>query len=104
MLRRYKPVMLTKIVASAAVPEFLNDDGTMRLHGLFFIGEKAVGTDNAGNVTIQIGGEDAIILEPGERLTWPQQPYEAGYMVPTDFKIKVAVDGDGVRVVGNQLL
>ncbi len=102
MLRRYKPLMIEKIVADTATPEFLaNND--MRLYGLYFIAEKAVGTDNTSEIYVQIDGVDAIKLDPGEQLTWPQPPYDAGYMYPQDFKIRVTTNGDGVRVIGHEL-
>ena len=105
MLRRYKPLMIQKVVASSATPEFLasNEGTNLRLYGLLFISQKAVGEDNADDITIQIDGDDALILSPGQQLSWPQPPYEAGYFLPEDFIIKVAADGDGVRVIANVL-
>ena len=97
--------MIQKVVAAAATPEFLApNDGTPRLYGLLFIAEKAVGTDNAADLTIQINGEDALKLRPGQQLSWPAPPYEAGYFLPEDFIIKAGADGDGIRVIANQLV
>src|ERR1041385_5144430 len=103
MLRRYKPLSFVKTVAVAGTPEYLGNND-LRLYGMTFIAEKAVGTNNVGNVTIQIDGAAALILEPGEMYTWPQPPFEAGYFMPEDFKIDVATAGDGVRCLTNILL
>jgi hypothetical protein len=103
MLRQYKPHQIIKTVAASGTPEFLDDNNT-RIFGATFIGEKAFNTPNTGNVTIQVEGGDALLLEPGEMITWPQPPYEAGYWMPQDFKIKVATNGDGVRCLTNILL
>ncbi len=104
MLRRYKPLVIQKVVSAAATPEFLAPNDGTRLYGLLMIAEKAVGVDNAGNITIKIDGEDAIVLEPGRQLAWPAPPYEAGYFEPEDFVLKASVDGDGLRVISNRLL
>src|ERR1051325_3656084 len=101
-LRRYTPKTFTKLVASSSTPEFLHDND-IRMYGLIFIAEKAVGTENAGDVFIQIGGADAIKLEPGRQLTWPQPPFEAGYLMPQDFKVRVSTNNAGVRVIYNEL-
>ena len=104
MLRRYKPKHFTKIVTDADVPEFLHDN-EIRMYGLTFIAEKTVGEeDNTGDIYIQVGGEDALRLEPGRQTTWPQPPYEAGFLMPQDFKVRVENDGDAVRVLYNELV
>lgn len=103
MLRRYRPKSFTKIVADSGTPEFLAANN-QRLVGATFVAEKAVGTPNATNIYLQIDGEDALILEPGEMFTWPQQPYEAAYWMPEDIKVRVLTNGDGVRCITNLLL
>lgn len=104
MLRRYRPKHFIKTVADADAPEFLSEEPSLRqLYGLTFVAEKAVGEENAGNVTIQLDGEDAKILEPGDEWTWPMPQFEAGFFDAKAFKVKVENDGDGVRVFTNLL-
>jgi hypothetical protein len=95
--------MIQKVVAAAATPEFLAPNDGTRLYGFMMIAEKSVGVDNAGDLTIQIDGQDALILAPGQQITWPMPPWEAGYYLPEDFILKASVDGDGLRVIANVL-
>ena len=104
MLRRYQPVQLIKTVAAAVTPEFLDPDGTMQLYGLTFYGDRGLDTPNTGDVWIQVGGVDALLVEPERERSWPMPPYEAAYFIPTDFKIRVENDGDGIRVISQRLL
>jgi hypothetical protein len=104
MLRRYKPLMIQKVVASAATPEFLAPNDGTRLYGILFIAEKAVGSENTADIIIQINGQDALVLRPGGQLSWPQPPYEAGFFLPEDFIIKAGADGDGIRAIANVLM
>ncbi len=102
-LRRYIPKQFFKTVASSAAPEFLADNPPLKLYGITFIAEKAFNTPNTGNVTIQIEGEDAKLLESGREWTWPMPEFEAGYFDSKAFKIKVATNGDGVHVLYHEL-
>jgi hypothetical protein len=104
MLRQYRPYHFIKTVAAAATPEFLSEQAGLRLFGVQFVAEKAFNTPNTGNVTIMLDGADAKLLEPGDEWTWPQPPFEAGYFDPKRFIVKVATDGDGLRVFSNILL
>lgn len=96
--RRFKPRLLVKTVAASATPEALGSSLT-RMNGMTFFGQKAAGTDNTGNVTIQMDGQDAMILTPGAAHTWPMPTWEGAYYLASDFTIKVATNGDGVVVV-----
>jgi len=100
--RRYKPRVIVKTVAAAATPEALG--GSQRMAGITFFATKAVGTNNTGNVTIQVDGTtDAWVMTPGDVFSWPAPPYEAGYYLASDFTIKVATDADGVVAVYSEL-
>ncbi len=101
MLRQYRPLVFTKVVAAAATPEFLAEG--VRLYGFQLVAQKALGTDNTGNITLVVRGVDAKILEPGEEWTWPMPEYEAGWFDSKDFVLKAAVDGDGCRCLANVL-
>ena len=100
--RRFKPRLLTKIVAASGTPEALGAN-TVRMAGLTFYAQNALSTPNAGNVTIQLDGVDAIVLEPDDVWTWTAPTYEAGYYLASDWTIKVATNGDGVRVLYSEL-
>ena len=104
--RRYKPRVIVKTVAASGTPEALGT--SQRLAGLTFFGAKAVGTNNTGNVTLQVEDSsgtlsDAWVMMPGDVFTWPAPPYEAGYYLASDFTIKVATNGDGVVAVYSEL-
>ncbi len=103
MIRQYRPLSFTKVVAAAATPEFLSETPNLRLHGFQFVAEKALGVENTGNVTIIVRGVEAKVLEPGQEWTWPMPPYLAGWFDPKDFIVKVAEDGDGVKCFTNVL-
>jgi hypothetical protein len=102
MLRQYRPLVFAKVVAAAATPEFLAEG--LRLYGFQLVAQKALGTDNTGNITIVVRGVDAKILEPGEEWTWPMPEYEAGYLDSKDFVVRVLNDGDGVMCLANVLI
>lgn len=105
-LRRYKPKHFVTTVAAASQPEYLHDAGR-KLYGFQLIADKGFDEDgevieNTGPIWIQIDGSDAERLDPGQRLTWPQPPYEAGFFDSKSFKIRVDNDGDGVRCLYNE--
>jgi len=52
--RRYKPRVIVKTVAASGTPEALG--GSQRMAGVTFFAQNAVGTNNTGNVTIQLDG------------------------------------------------
>ena len=104
MLRQYRPHHFIKTVASSATPEFLSEEVGFRLYGFQLIAEKAFNTPNSGNVVVQVDGEDVKLLEPGDEWTWPMPAWEAGFLDPKRFKIKVAADGDGVRCLSGVLI
>ncbi len=107
--RIFHPRHLIKTVAASGTPEVLDASTTLRMYGIQFIAQKAFGTDNTGNVTIQVNNgtvavpsyADAMVLEPGQKETWPGSAFLEGFYTPLDFKIKVATNGDGVRVLYN---
>lgn len=103
----FHPRHLLKVVALAITPELLGTDDTIRMYGVQFVAQNAFGVDNTGNVTIQVNNgsiavpsyADAIVLNPGQSATWPGSAFLEGYFRQSDFKIKVATNGDGVRVL-----
>jgi len=100
--RRYKPRVIVKTVAASGTPEALG--GSQRMAGVTFFAQNAVGTNNTGNVTIQLDGStDAFVMEAGSVFTWPAPPYEAGYYLASDFTIKAATNGDGIVAVFSEL-
>jgi len=102
--RPFKPRVLSKTVAASGTPEALGAS-TVRMSGMEFIAEKAVGTANTGSVTIQVIDTstgvltDAKVLAASDVWSWPMPTWEAGYYRASDFTIKVATNGDGVRVI-----
>lgn len=93
------PRGLIKTVALASEPELLGAD-TIRMHRPLFIGKKDAATLNAGKITLQFQSEagtfeDALEIEPGDERCFPI----SGSYRASDFKIKVANDGDGCLVV-----
>jgi hypothetical protein len=95
--------IVVKTVAASATPEFLANH-LVRFHSAYFIAQKAAGTANTGNVTIQLQDvagtwTDFKVLAPddewGYSLDWSHKndPFNGNQI-----KIKVATNGDGVCV------
>jgi hypothetical protein len=90
-----------KTVAASATPEVLGDD-SLQFHSITFSAQKAVGTDNTGNVTIQlmpaITGDwaDAKILVPGTEWGYSVNPDCNDLFNAAQIRIKAATNGDGV--------
>lgn len=94
----------SKTVAAAATPEVLGD-GYIRFFSIHIVARKAVGTPNAGNVTIQLqdvsSGDwtDDEVLQPGDVWSYGVDPVKYGsgaQFAANQIKVKVAEDGDGV--------
>ena len=91
----------TKLVAAAATPEVLGA-ASILFNNIQFIAENAVGVSNTGNITIQLKNPsgtftDAKVIEPGQAYNWPAPAH--GYFDASQFTIKAAQDGDGVRYI-----
>ena len=105
--RVYRPRTLIKTVTLAVTPEALSADTTLRVYGIQFVGQKAFGTDNTGNIIVQVNNgttdtpdyQDALTIEPGQMSTWGGSAFLEGFFILNDFKIKVATNGDGVRIL-----
>ena len=104
MRRIFHPKRIIKTVAASGTPEVLDADDTIRMYGVNFVAQKAFGDNNTGNVTIQVNNGtlavpayvDALVIEPGQERAWPGIAFLEGFFRPSDFRIKVATNGDGV--------
>ena len=105
----FQPLHFIKTVADSGTPEALGAS-SVRLSSIQFIAEKAFGVANAGNITTQIPGTDgeftdSKVITPGLTYTWliPSSDNSgSAFYKASDFKIKVATNGDGVRVIGSK--
>lgn len=98
------PRQLFKTVAAAATPEALGADKVL-LKSLLFTAIPSLGGTNVGNVYIQTRNSagvfvDAYELVPGAVIPWAMADGES--IRASDFKIRVATDGDGVQVMFHQ--
>jgi len=98
------PTVFTKTVAASATPEALGDDDTI-FASVLFIAQKSYGTDNTGNVHLQVKNAagtftDALPLTPGQIQPFAMDPgFEYRQLKASDFKLRVETNGDGVRCV-----
>lgn len=93
---------MIKTVADSGTPELLGAE-TLHFLDAIFIGKKSESENNTGAVTIQIQEEggtwrDAITIAAGEEYPWFEGNFPA-----SEFRLKVANNGDGVLVIYHRI-
>lgn len=99
---KYYPETFIKTVAASGTPEVLGAT-VYQMHSIMFLGEYAFDTNNTGDVFIQVINSsgswvDTLKVQPGQAVYWPITGLQGG-LSPTDFRLRVTNNGEGVRVI-----